>query len=226
MSLLPITLLVFCKQPRLNQGKQRIAATLGAEPTLEIAKGLLSCALEDAREWHGPVVLSPSSVEDAEWASDLLPNVEVIPQPEGNLGERIMAVDAELRRRGHQRVLIIGTDAPVLNHDYYQSAVAAMCSHDVVLSAASDGGVTLMASNKPWPPITDLPWSTELLNEALSQRCQQQGVDVGYITSSYDIDHEQDLLKLLIDLEEDQRPARQALCALVARIVNEEALYA
>ena len=226
MSLLPTTLLVFCKQPRLNQGKQRIAATLGAEPTLEIAQALLACALEDAKHWQGPVVLSPSCEADTQWASRLLPNIEVIAQPEGNLGERIMAVDAELRRRGHERILIIGTDAPVLNHDHYQSAIAALCNHDVVLSAASDGGVTLMASQQPWPDITDLPWSTELLNEALLGRCQQHGLDAGYITPSYDIDHEQDLLKLLIDLEHDHRPARQALCALVARIVKREQAYA
>lgn len=220
------TLLVFCKQPKLHQGKQRIATTLGAAAALEIANALLDCALEDARAWPGPVVLSPAHPEDFEWAQSLLPFAEVMAQPEGNLGQRIVVVDKLLRQQGHQHILVTGSDAPILSTDFFQRAAAQLSEQDIILSAASDGGVTLMASRIGWPDMSTLPWSTEHLNEALFQCCQSAGLQVGYVAPSYDIDHQQDLIKLLRDLEHDQRPARQQLLACVRSILNKDEHYA
>lgn len=220
------TLLIFCKQPRLNHGKQRLAANIGAEPAFNIAKALLECAIEDAKAWPGPVVISPSHSDQLVWAQSLLPTASVIPQPEGNLGDRIKAVDAALREQGHEQIITIGTDAPVLNQHYLMATAKQLCESDVVMSAASDGGVTIMASSHPWPEIADLPWSTERLNEGLYSKCTSVGLSVSYVDPSYDIDHEQDLHKLIIDLAEDNRPARQRLLSLTRKILNKDESYA
>lgn len=220
------TLLIFCKQPRLNHGKQRLAANIGAEPAFSIAKALLECALEDAKAWPGSVVISPSHSDQLGWAQSLLPTAFVVPQPEGNLGDRIKAVDAALREQGHDRLIIIGTDAPVLNQQYLLTTSKQLRESDVVMSAASDGGVTIMASSKSWPDIADLPWSTERLNESLYSKCKSAGLKVSYVDPSYDIDHEQDLHKLIIDLADDHRPARQRLLSLTRKILNKDESYA
>ncbi len=223
---LSATLLIFCKQPKLNQGKQRIAATMGAEAALQIAHALLGCALEDARSWPGNVVLSPSTQLDVDWARSLISEVQVIAQPEGNLGERLRVVDQQLREAGHKNVVIIGTDAPILSSAYYETAISALAHSDIVFSAASDGGVTIMASKSGWPEMQELPWSTEKLNEALYQCCKNENLSVSYIQPSYDIDHEPDLKKLMVDLKDDPRPARQALLQLVESIFEKENSYA
>jgi len=222
----PTTLLIFCKQPRLYHGKQRLAAVVGADKALMIAQALLKCAIEDAKAWSGPVVLSPSHPDQQEWAQSILPQASVVPQPEGNLGERIRVVDSLLRKRGHSNILIIGTDAPVLSNTHFTEVNRLLNESDVVMSAASDGGVTIMAATQPWPEISDLPWSTERLNESLYDRCQSAGHKVSYIRPSYDIDHEKDLYKLLIDLENDHRPARQKLLALTKEILSKDESYA
>lgn len=216
------TLLIFCKQPRIGQGKQRIAASLGAEITFEIAKALLQCALEDAEAWSGRIVLSPASVDEVEWAEGLLngEHVQVVPQPSGNLGERINTVDQRLREQGHQKIVTIGTDAPILTLDLLQQVCHKMADYDVVCSKADDGGVTVMASGVAWPDIEALPWSTEHLAQGLEVCCLDAGLSVGYITSTYDIDLEADLIRLIEDLKSDQRPARQALLQLIMPIVN------
>ncbi|MCW8885712.1 MAG: DUF2064 domain-containing protein [Motiliproteus sp.] len=218
----PPTLVILCKRPKLNQGKQRLAATLGAEPTVGLAKCFLNCALEDAAQWPGNVVLSPSSVEDLQWAQVLMADAQVIPQHSGNLGERLMQVDQELRRQGHQQLLFIGTDAPALSDLHYQAAIHGLQQTDVVLSAASDGGVTMMGSSQPWPDIIDLPWSTEDLGSALKSCCQQNGQQVEYIPPSYDVDVEADLRRLADDLYQDQRPARQQLLQQLLTLNLEE----
>ena len=64
-------LVVFCRRPALGVGKQRIAAEMGKEKALEAATLLLEATLEDARNWSGPVFLSPAAPQDRSWAAQL-----------------------------------------------------------------------------------------------------------------------------------------------------------
>ncbi len=214
------TLVLLCKRPLAGQGKQRLAATFGAEETLFLAEGFLHCALEDLMAWPGAVVLVPASQGDRDWAEQLisalavknLANATVVPQHQGNLGHRIIELDRQLLKLGHQRRVYIGSDAPILSPRHYQQVLNQLGQAEVVLSSADDGGVTIMATTAPWPAaLTDLPWSTDRLGQALADCCRDQGLTVGYIEPSYDIDFEVDLTRLQIDLEQDQRPARQQL---------------
>ena len=216
------TLVVICKRPKLHQGKQRLAATLGAEQALILAGGFLQCALEDARDWPGRVVLSPASVDDAEWASSLIEDAEVYPQSDGNLGQRLMEVDQQLRDAGHDNIVYIGTDSPILDNRHYSAVIQAFNRYPVVLSAASDGGVTIMGNRLPWPQIGSLPWSTEKLGETLKAACEGEGIEVGYILPSYDVDVEEDLRRLADDLQHDSRPARKKLLEKLLALTVEE----
>ena len=205
-------LVVFCKRPKMFQGKQRLAETIGAEQCLVFARSFLDCALEDAAAWPGRVVLSPASCDDEAWATGLLErDFEVLAQPNGGLGERLQAIDRELRKSGHKNLVFIGTDAPALKPAHYEETRREITLFDVVLAPASDGGVVIMGSSVPWPELQALPWSTDQLGEALAAKCIDDGLGVKSISASYDIDVEADLLKLSRDLERDKRPARQRL---------------
>ncbi len=205
-------LVIFCKRPTLFQGKQRLAKTIGAEQTYVFAEAFLNCALEDASVWPGSVVLSPASPEDSAWAGSLLDrDHQILAQTDGCLGARLRSVDQHLRATGHDRIIFIGTDAPILTARHYEEAQTALVENDVVLSPASDGGVTIMGATLPWPDMTGLPWSTDKLGTELKNLCQEKGHKVKNISPSYDVDVEDDLLKLWHDLADDRRPARQSL---------------
>ena len=221
------TLVLVCKRPALHHGKQRIAATLGADTALAIAERLLDCALEDLRAWPGPVVIAPDTPAAAGWASTLLTRpIDILPQGEGNLGERLNTLDSQLRRRGVQQTLFIGSDAPILDEALYHDAIAALAHADIVLSPADDGGVTLMANGRPWPTLTALPWSTEQLGDALADACRREGQSICLLKTSYDIDNEADLAKLHQDILDDARPARQRLRGLIATLIEKTTQYA
>jgi len=205
------TLVIFCKRPALYQGKQRLAKTIGAAQALLFAQAFLACALEDARAWPGPVVLSPASVDDHDWAATLWVGAEVMAQPDGGLGHRLWIIDQQLRDQGHQQIIFMGTDAPMLSPGHFEQARRAMNDHDIILSPALDGGVTLMGARRGWPQMADLPWSTDRLGLALEQLCHMQGYPVKNIRPSYDIDVAEDLPRLWRDLSADPRPARRAL---------------
>ncbi|VAX05105.1 hypothetical protein MNBD_ALPHA03-519 [hydrothermal vent metagenome] len=214
-------LILFCKRPALFQGKQRLAKTIGAPQALIFAQAFLNCALEDTRAWadsgYGSVVLSPASPDDLDWAMGLLEggllnrDSLILAQPEGGLGTRLWAIDQELRRRGFDKIIFMGSDAPMLKPLHFDAAARALLTKDIMLSPADDGGVTLMGSRIPWPDLRGLPWSTDKLGQALATYCADNDMTVENISPSYDIDIEADLLKLQGDLADDPRPARQSL---------------
>ncbi len=219
------TIVILCKRPKLHQGKQRLVEGTSSENALTIAESLLACAVEDANNWQGNVVVACSSENDIEWVKSLFENAYVMSQiPPGssdrafNLGERLNFVDTQLRTLGHQQLLMIGTDAPILNKSHFNDALATLKTSDIALSKADDGGVVIMANRVSWPDMTNLPWSTDALSISLAELCQQQQLSVEYTLSGYDIDYVADLKKVFVDLQKDNRPARKALVKLIGEL--------
>jgi len=223
-----LVLVLVCKRPTLGIAKQRLAASVGQEGARRVAEALLACALEDAREWPGPVVIAPAHVSDYAWAASLLPQLQpkihIVPQTEGNLGQRLNAVDHSLRERGLEHLIYIGSDAPALVAADYAAAREALLNHDIVLKPAADGGVVLMGSRRSWPMLDVLPWSTSHLGSALADCCQAAGQSLAMLAHSFDVDEKQDMLHLITALKADQRPARQSLYQLTCDIVRVGAL--
>ncbi|RLV61156.1 DUF2064 domain-containing protein [Parashewanella curva] len=214
------TLVVFCKRPKLNQGKQRLTQDTSPESALAIANALLACAIEDARAWAGRVVLACAHQQDISWMQAQLPEATIIGQlpldQDGNLGERINYIDSQLRKLGHRQTFYIGTDAPMLDKSHFLSALDGLNEHDIALSHARDGGVVIMANRTPWPNIKHLPWSTDKLGESLANACLNQGLTVTSTLGGYDIDYVADIKILYQDLQGDPRPARQKLLKLIS----------
>ncbi|HEY0768060.1 MAG TPA: DUF2064 domain-containing protein [Steroidobacteraceae bacterium] len=211
-------LVVFCRRPQLGAGKQRLARALGACDALAIAKALLDCALEDAAAWPGGLVIAPHSSADALWARTLVERAATVqPQPPGNLGERLNALDAAVRAQGHERVVFIGSDAPSLTMPVLLAAETVLARSDVVLVPARDGGVTLMGSRVAWPDLAALPWSEPGLGQALESCCRGSGLSVTRLPASYDVDEASDLATARRALAADGRPARRRLHELLVR---------
>lgn len=218
-------LVLVCKRPRPGEGKQRLAAKLGITATCLIAQALLDCALEDALSWRGPVVIAPATKNDATWAAGLLAtasHVTVCPQTQGNLGQRLNVLDETLRQRGMSPLIFIGSDAPLLSSADYAECLASLLDYQTALKPATDGGVVMMASHLPWPPLDKLPWSTDQLGKALLNCCRQFGQTVSTLSTGMDVDQPQDIARLCTQLKNDPRPARQRLLALVSTLTTND----
>ncbi|MGI9290556.1 MAG: TIGR04283 family arsenosugar biosynthesis glycosyltransferase [Gammaproteobacteria bacterium] len=208
-------LVLFCRKPSLGNGKQRIAREIGEPKALEIAELLLAAAAEDARQWDGPVVIAPANPGDHNWALRLIPGCTVIPQCEGNLGERIQHVDQSIRAAGGSKVIFIGSDAPGLSPVLISQAAENLQDSDIVLMPAEDGGVTLMGSRKPWPELSDLPWSTAQLGSRLTETCVRKDLSIGLLPGNTDIDTCTDLVDEFNRLETDIRQSRRDIATWI-----------
>ena len=210
------TLVLLCRRPQLREGKRRLAASLGDDYTFNVAQALLQCALEDLQAWQGQQVVSPSQKDDTSWFQHLLFDLNLKraalwPQSQGNLGQRINALDQSLYDAGHLARIYIGSDSPILDASLYSHVDKALQTHDMVLVPASDGGVVLMATKQPWPDLRTLPWSEANLCSELSELCLANELSLARLDTYFDVDNDADLLRAMHCLEHDQRPARQHL---------------
>ena len=218
-------LVLFFKRPQIGVGKQRLAATIGAEKAFQLANAMLECAFEDMANWSGALVFAVASDGDKYWAEEIISSkfnsrqCMVFSQGSGNMGERLNRIDQKIRDLGFQNLFYIGSDAPVLNSDIYSHARTVLTKHNALLARSDDGGVTIMASNRLWPPLSELPWSAATLGDALATHCQQEGWSVGEIDGLYDVDTIDELIRLSADLENDSRPARTDLRSKVNQVL-------
>ncbi len=233
-------LVVFCRWPRAGVGKQRLARDIGVDAAARVAAALWDCAREDIAAWVGDVALAVTDSDEIGWAEDQARDLRVSPagvhatrtntmrlvqvlvQPLGNLGERIMGVDAALRAVGYQKLVFIGSDAPALDQELLDAILAMLQHADVALSPADDGGVVAMAARQPWPLLTDLPWSSHLLGCALRDRCSSAGQGVSMTRGTFDVDDLASLRQAGTSLRDDARPARRRLVALARDLVKAE----
>ena len=214
------SLVLLCKRPAPGHSKQRLAQQLGEQSALQVALGLLDCAVEDLQQWPGPKVLAPDHAQHLAWGQALCPPAQCLPQGEGNLGQRLNDLDRRLRQQGQRSLLFIGSDCPALSAADYQRVTELLAQCDTVLLMAEDGGVVLLASNRPWPDLSELPWSTAQLGAALIDCCRAAGHSLQLAGELFDIDHQEDLPALLKLLAADLRPARQQLRTVLDNLMG------
>jgi glycosyltransferase A (GT-A) superfamily protein (DUF2064 family) len=190
------------------RSKRRLAEHIGVRRATLAAQRLLDCAFEDLEAWPGPKCAAPSAADER---LDAPPADTLVVQHGVNLGARINHVNEELIRLGFERQLYIGIDCPSLDVAYLERAAAALGDHDTVLGPAADGGVVLMGVRGRWPPLAELPWSTDALFESLRAACVGAGSTAATLPRLKDVDTLGDLVAARSELRGDPRPARRAL---------------
>jgi uncharacterized protein len=154
---------IFVKTPGHSALKTRLAATVGRRYAqdwyLQAARAVAATAVAAAQRASraggaGPgglavywAVAEPAPQVRAAW-----PDLPLVEQGDGGLGDRMARVHAELLRR-HDFALLIGADAPQLDPDWLVEAARWLAEGEArhVLGPARDGGFWLFGSNRPLP---------------------------------------------------------------------------
>lgn len=158
---------IFCKPMIPGQVKTRLIPAYGAQGAADIYAQLVERTLRtvqaartaldaSASLWVAGNVTHPSVVD---WAERYALPVYV--QCAGDLGDRMLQ-SLTTMVSDHERVLLIGTDCPVLDVDCLRSAAASLSATCAwVFTPTEDGGYVLVGSNLPSiEPFADIAWST------------------------------------------------------------------
>jgi glycosyltransferase A (GT-A) superfamily protein (DUF2064 family) len=106
---------------------------------------------------------------------------------------------AELWRRGHRNVLLIGGDLPPVPLETLYDAFAQLSADQnrVVLGPSLDGGYYLVGMNQPVLEIfSGMTWSHDQVFNETIRRLDRLGIDCALLPEWFDVDGAADLERL------------------------------
>jgi hypothetical protein len=193
--------IVFAKAPRPGSVKTRMTPPL----TPEQAAALYGHMLDDVLETTARIVAALDldavlALHPAESCAELAHRAptcfRVVAQCGTGLGERMAHAAAEAGAAGARRILLRGSDSPVLGRAHFEAALDALDEHDLVVSPDSDGGYGLVGMRAPHDGLFDHPMSTQTVLEETVANAGRLGLAVQLLESSFDLDTVEDLREL------------------------------
>ncbi len=188
--------IVFAKAPRAGEVKTRLIPLLGAAGAAALHRQLVHRTLVTATDASpGPVELHVAPSTDDAFLQDCARRfgVALIPQHGADLGARMCnAFDDGLARHG--RVIIIGTDCPVLAARHLAGAQTALSSgNDAVLIPAEDGGYALIGLTRCDQRLFEhMAWSGDTVLAATRERLRELKWRWHELETLWDIDRPED----------------------------------
>ncbi len=151
------------------------------------------------------VAFSPES-RRCEFRAALTTTWDLIPQSNGDLGDRMLACFGHYLR-SHSKVAIIGSDSPHLPIGFLEQTALMLEQHRVVLGPSEDGGYYLIAmQGEPVNIFDGVDWGTPSVFQQTIDQLEMQGIPFGILPTFYDIDHLTDLERLQRELQQGEQP--------------------
>tara|TARA_B110000858_G_scaffold197668_1_gene260191 strand:- start:15983 stop:16657 length:675 start_codon:yes stop_codon:yes gene_type:complete len=193
-------ILVFAREPLLGQVKTRLASEIGPQEALAVYQAMLArlgALLSKMRavEWDLWVT---SNCSHKDFVS-LCNKRNIFLQSGKNLGAKMdAAIQQTLVDNSIDKVILVGTDCPVLTEDYLDQALLALESGvDVVLGPAEDGGYVLVGMRRPQPAIfEDIPWGSDQVLLRTVEALKAKELSYKLLESLWDVDRPEDLARL------------------------------
>lgn len=188
---------ILAKAPVPGLAKTRLIPLLGAKGAARQQRSFLLQSLHTAQQAKlGRITLwcAPHAQHPAFRALAKAYGLQCLPQPQGDLGERMRrCMEAHFETKNALPLLIIGTDCAVLAPGHLQEAARKLQAHDACLIPAEDGGYVLLGLRRPVPEVFEqIDWSTDRVLTQTRERLQQAGVTWAELPALWDIDEPAD----------------------------------
>ena len=219
---------VFTRIPEPGKAKTRLVPPLTADQAAALQRAMTEDLLERLDHTLGAAApeATPLSLEvryDGRLASGALEvpiGWAVTSQGPGNLGERLARAAREAQRDGIGRLVIIGSDAPLLPLPLVEAAFSGLADRDALVVPAEDGGYVLigLALGRAPPAafgtlFAGIPWGTGAVGQATAEAARRAGLTFGELAGHWDVDRPEDLPRLAASiraLDAAVRPHRTA----------------
>ena len=196
-------LIVFTRYPIPGSTKTRLIPALGAEGAADLQRQMTEHTLESVRplaeEGIGVRVLFDGG-EAGEMTQWLGEELDLAPQGEGDLGDRMNNAFTGSFQEGFEKVVVIGTDCPSLDSESVMEAFDLLNENTLVLGPATDGGYYLIGIRSDAPEwlyelvFKNIPWGTDQVLNATVNALAETGLDVGLLDEKADVDEPEDLV--------------------------------
>lgn len=189
-SVAPETLVVLAKAPAPGLSKTRLAAQIGELVAASFAQAFLNDTLSLGQAVRRPLLVTYTP-EDARGAfARIAPGAQLLAQPEGDLGTRILVALNDALGRSTSAVLI-GSDTPHLPAAIVEQAFVDLQTCDMTIGPASDGGFYLIgfnAAHVSGEVFAGVEWSTGAVFATVMANAERLGMTVEVLPEVTDID--------------------------------------
>lgn len=189
----PGTLGIFAREPQPGKVKTRLCPPLSFAEAAQV----YHLALRQTVTTLAPLQPLLFYSGDRAYFVENFPGIPLLPQGEGDLGERMAQALGALHAHAGDRALLVGSDAPDLPLPLIIDAYAALDSAAVVTIPATDGGYVLIGERGHHPPLfRGVAWSTPAVLEQTRAICAAQQLSYTEIGNWEDVDDAAALLRL------------------------------
>ncbi|MGG6295496.1 TIGR04283 family arsenosugar biosynthesis glycosyltransferase [Leptolyngbya sp. AN02str] len=216
-------LILFTRYPEPGRTKTRLIPALGAEAAANVQRAMTAHvlrqvqALQQERSLQVSLWFAGGSVAQMQaWLGN---GWQLKPQPDGDLGERILVAIQSALAKGAERVVVIGADCPTLDAPCLAQAFNALHHHDLVLGPATDGGYYLIGLTKAIPELfRSIDWGTERVFAQTMAIAQSLNLTASTLVPLTDVDYPADL--------PTWEQVRQRIVSVIIPVLNESATLA
>lgn len=188
-------LIVFIKYPEPGRVKTRLGRQIGYEQAAQLYEELVKQQITD---------LDGNSYDLAYYVDDSRPldqyrlkfgsNLNFFMQKGRDLGERMARAFEESFERRYERVILMGSDIPLVSGADVTLFFNHLLTHQMVIGPAEDGGYYMIGCQKGisvGPLFENIVWSTpDVLKTTLAR---VSGLNVRIEKTWFDIDNQEDL---------------------------------
>jgi rSAM/selenodomain-associated transferase 1 len=184
-------------------GKTRLAPHLSPDRLRALRSALLVDTLRAVERLPDVFIFFTPDEAEPEIASVAGSAMLRVPQCAGDLGARMLgALRYLLDDRKYEAALLVGSDIPFLTANHVREAAETLQAYGgLVLGPADDGGYYLIGMTQPHAALFDgMPWGSESVLTDTLRTAERIGVEARLVSSAYDVDTVDDLLRLERDL--------------------------
>lgn len=203
------SLVLFAKAPIAGRVKTRLAGERGDRDALILYSAFLRDVVTACARWRDQSVavdpnrrlvlyVDPDENDPIFAEAARASGARLVPQPAGDLGERLRFIFEAEFARGARAVCAIGSDSPTLPVHELDHAFRALLWERVVIGPTFDGGYWLIGAQRPAPDVfSDIPWSTPSVVNRTIATLRAQQVTPYLLPFWYDVDEAADLETLV-----------------------------
>ncbi|MEO1889883.1 MAG: TIGR04282 family arsenosugar biosynthesis glycosyltransferase [Cycloclasticus sp.] len=186
---------IFAKQPEQGRVKTRLAADIGEQQACEVYSRLLNNTIKNScsEDWDLELWCAPDINHFVFRSLAKKFGLRLKAQSGEGLGERMLYALGEGKKVA-DKVVLIGTDCPVISLEYIEQAFEALNKNDIVFGPVEDGGYILVGTREiNQNMFSDVEWSVAgTLNQNI-KAIEHCNLSYGLLPELWDLDRVDDL---------------------------------
>lgn len=214
-------LAIFAKFPQAGMVKTRLSTEIGCRKVVALYRIFVETIVKNTEDKDFKRILFYAPPAQKKNFSDWLGSeIALHPQKGRELGGRLASAYRFAFAQGAGRVVVIGTDSPLIDRNIIRKAFAKLKNRDCVLGPSRDGGYYLLGLSHPCAEIfEDIEWSTKKVLKQTLKTLNTLNVSYTLLDEHFDVDTRADLIELKHSLRKLRR-ASSANFDLLLRVVK------